>query len=284
MQFFSNNVMNESFNIVLVGTGGQGVILSSSILGMAALKTNQINKVRTAETHGMAQRGGTVIVHLRFGPNVESPLVKTNTADAILSFELAETIRYLEYLKPNGILLANDEMIMPPVLFRGQHVKINPELCIGCGNCRINCCINTYFRDPKNCVVISSPASQILNGHCKVLSGCTGCMRCIGICNRNAIQLVKEISYPTYSDIESQIKSVSINGFIIPASKKAVELGDIRMTNIIMVGALLGFEEVPLKLEQVQEAIKNALSPKVVDTNLKALEIGQELIKILKKQ
>ena len=277
--------MNESFNIVLVGTGGQGVILSSSILGMAALKTNPINKVRTAETHGMAQRGGTVIVHLRFGPNVESPLVKTNTADAILSFELAETIRYLEYLKkPNGILLANDEMIMPPVLFRGQHVNINSDSCIGCGNCRINCCVNANYRNPKNCVVISSPASQILNGRCEVLSGCTGCMRCIGICSQNAIQLVKEISYPLYSDIENQIKIVSTNGFIIPASKKAVELGDIRMTNIIMVGALLGFEQVPLKLEQVREAIRSTLNPKVVDKNLKALEIGQELIKNLKKK
>jgi len=90
------------FNIVLVGTGGQGVILSSNILGWTAIKSDPRNKVRTAETHGMAQRGGTVIVHLRFGHNVESPLVKTRSADVMLAFELAEAVRYLDFLNPMG--------------------------------------------------------------------------------------------------------------------------------------------------------------------------------------
>ncbi|MFX1298068.1 MAG: 2-oxoacid:acceptor oxidoreductase family protein, partial [Promethearchaeota archaeon] len=141
--------MDKDFNIVLVGTGGQGVISASNILGWAALKMDGDNKVRTAETHGMAQRGGTVIVHLRFGRYVESPLVKIRNADVILSLELVEAVRYLNYLKKDGILLVNDDIIIPPILFQGQHMIVDPEVCVGCGNCRINCLVNTYYQDPK---------------------------------------------------------------------------------------------------------------------------------------
>ena len=271
--------MKKNFNIVLVGTGGQGVIVASNILGWAALKTDRENKVRTAETHGMAQRGGTVIVHLRFGPMVESPLVKTKSADAILAFELVEAVRYMDYLKPNGILLVNDESIIPPVLFRGKHVEVNQELCIGCGNCKMNCLINTYYRDPKSLAVINSPSSRIINGECEILSGCTGCLSCLEICNQNAIQLVEEISYPPHSDIERMIKQVSNNGFIIPASRIAVEMGDIRMTNTVMLGALLGFNSMPLKFKNVEKAISQILTPKVAKMNLKALKAGRELMK-----
>ncbi len=276
--------MNENFNIVLVGTGGQGVILSSNILGWAALKTSQKNKVRTAETHGMAQRGGTVIVHLRFGPTVESPMVKKKSADSILSFELVEAVRYSDFLKPDGILLVNDEVILPPVMFRGQHASINRDFCIGCGNCRTNCLINTYYRDPKSLAVINSPASRITNGVCEILSGCTGCSACIEICCRNAIQIEKEITYPCYLEIENKLKAISKNSFIIPASRTAMEMGEIRMTNVIMIGALLEFKDVPLEPSAIKEAMKQLLGPKIIDPNLKALEAGQGLMKkILKK-
>ncbi len=273
-----DDTMDKDYNIVLVGTGGQGVILASTILGWAALHLNEKTKVRTAETHGMAQRGGTVIVHLRFGPNVESPLVKTHSADVILSFELVEAIRYMNYLKPDGIMLVNNEIIIPPVLFRGQHVSVDPAVCIGCGNCRMNCYINTYYQDMDTLAIVSAPSSRIVNGKCEILPGCTGCVRCVEICNQNAIQLIKEISYPLYSEIEQTIKSASKNSYIIPASTIARELGDIRMTNIVMIGALLGFTNVPLKPELIKEAIHQILRPNVVEQNLKALETGQKLI------
>ena len=274
--------MHDSFNIVLVGTGGQGVILSSNIIGWAALHANSGNKVRTAETHGMAQRGGTVIVHLRFGPLVESPLVKMNSADAIVSFELVEAVRYINYLKPNGILLVNNEIIIPPILFQGQHVEIDPEKCIGCGNCQINCLVNTYYENTDTLAIINSPSSCIVNGHCKTLPGCTGCMRCMGICKHEAIHLIEEISYPPYSAIENLIHSASPNSFIIPAAKIARDMGDNRMTNIVMIGALLGFEKVPLAIETIKEAIRRLLKPKTVEKNLKALLAGQNLIKQLR--
>ncbi|NVM52935.1 MAG: 2-oxoacid:acceptor oxidoreductase family protein [Candidatus Helarchaeota archaeon] len=271
--------MKKEFNIILVGTGGQGVISASTILGWAALKMDQNNKVRTAETHGMAQRGGTVIVHLRFGKEIESPLVKINNADVMLSLELVEAVRYLNYLKPEGILLVNNDSIIPPVLFQGQHMAVDPEVCFGCGNCRINCLVNTYYQDPKSSAVITSPASRVINGHCEILSGCTGCTLCTQICNQHALRLVQDLSYPAYSEIENEIKTTSSNGFILPASSIATELGDIRMTNVVLIGALLGFEDVPLKLEIIMDSIKKNLKQKLVERNLKALEAGLNLIK-----
>lgn len=274
--------MDDDFNIVLLGTGGQGVISASNILGWAALKMNDENKVRSAETHGMAQRGGTVIVHLRFGKKVESPLVKINSADVILSLELVEAVRYLHYLKQDGILLVNDDSIIPPILFQGQHMIVDSGVCIGCGNCRMNCLVNTYYQNPKCSAVIASPASRIINGHCEILSGCTGCTACAQICSQQALRLVKELSYPAYSDIVNTIKSASVNSYLIPATKNAIELGNIRMTNVVMIGALLGFKNVPLKLEIVKESIKRSLNPKLVDINLKALEAGLNIIKEMK--
>ncbi|MDD1779479.1 MAG: 2-oxoacid:acceptor oxidoreductase family protein [Candidatus Helarchaeota archaeon] len=267
--------MVTEFNIVLVGTGGQGVILSSNILGWTAIKSDPTNKVRTAETHGMAQRGGTVIVHLRFGHDVESPLVKTRSADVILAFELAEAVRYLDFLKSNGILLVSDEILIPPVCYRGQHARVNPKACIGCGNCRINCNINTYFQNSQSFAVINSPASHIINGACEILPGCTGCMTCVEICRRDAIDVIKEISYPPTTDIANAFKTITNQGFILPVSKIAQELGDIRMLNTVMIGALFGFPTIPLNFEVVKDVIRELLPPKVVELNLKALHAGR---------
>lgn len=270
--------MSTEFNIVLVGTGGQGVILSSNILGWTAIKSDQTNKVRTAETHGMAQRGGTVIVHLRFGHDVESPLVKTRSADVMLAFEMAEAVRYLDFLKPNGILLVSDEILIPPICYRGQHARVNPKDCIGCGNCRINCNINTYFQDSPSFAVINFPASHIVNGACEILSGCTGCMTCVEICRRNAIDIIKEISYPPTTDIANAFKTITNQAFILPVSRIAQELGDIRMLNTVMIGALFGFPNIPLKFEIVKDVIHELLPMKVVALNMKALDAGRQYV------
>ncbi|MHA1270441.1 MAG: indolepyruvate oxidoreductase subunit beta [Candidatus Helarchaeota archaeon] len=271
--------MDENFSIILVGTGGQGVIRASSVLGWAVLQSNEDYQLRTAETHGMAQRGGSVIVHLRFGPDVESPLVKTQSADVLISFELVEAIRYINYIKKDGIILINNEIIIPPVLFRAQHIEIDPAICIGCGNCSSNCSVNTYFKNPKAITIIDHPALSIINGICQVLEGCTGCKLCIKTCSQNAITPEYKIRYPLYDEIENKLKSVSKNYHIIKASQLAQKLGDIRMTNIVMIGALLSFEEVPITVNAVKGAIRKVFNPKIADINIKALESGFNLIK-----
>lgn len=102
--------MKPKTNILLTGVGGQGVITASNILGKAAVssKTN----VFVSEVHGMAQRGGSVNCTIRLG-NVSGPLVASGTADAIISMEPSETLRYMNYTNKNTIIVTDITPIIP---------------------------------------------------------------------------------------------------------------------------------------------------------------------------
>jgi indolepyruvate ferredoxin oxidoreductase beta subunit len=104
----------KSFNILFVGIGGQGVIRAIQILAWAALLENY--KVRTAETHGMAQRGGSVSSFLRFGYKVEGPLIPSGSSQIIIALEASEAARYFRYANSNTIFLINDKIIVPPTV------------------------------------------------------------------------------------------------------------------------------------------------------------------------
>ena len=84
-------------NCLLCGVGGQGVVLASRLIAFAAMEKG--NFVRTTETIGMAQRGGSVVSHVRMGEQVHSPLIPEGEADVILAFEPGEAVRCLPYLK-----------------------------------------------------------------------------------------------------------------------------------------------------------------------------------------
>lgn len=98
-------------NVIFAGVGGQGVILASKILMEVAMKSGY--DVKESEVHGMAQRGGSVDCHVRYGKKVYSPLIEKGTADYIVSLELLESMRKLEYLSPQGVMLVNHEKINP---------------------------------------------------------------------------------------------------------------------------------------------------------------------------
>lgn len=101
-------------NILITGIGGQGTVLAAKLLAQAAREKGW--EVRTAETIGMAQRGGSVISHVRVGDNDEdvySPLIKRGTADIVIAFEPAEAVRVLEYLAPGGLLVSASSAIVP---------------------------------------------------------------------------------------------------------------------------------------------------------------------------
>jgi indolepyruvate ferredoxin oxidoreductase beta subunit len=106
-------------DIVIVGVGGQGVILISDVLGRAAVKAGM--PVRGAETHGMAQRGGSVINHTRLGCRF-SPLVPTGGADVLLALEPAEALRFGHYLSREGVALINTEPVLPISVTMGKSV------------------------------------------------------------------------------------------------------------------------------------------------------------------
>ena len=108
---------NKVTNIFLSGVGGQGTILASNILAEVFLKAGY--DVKKAEVHGMAQRGGDVTTHFRFGKKVYSPLIKYGDVDFLLSFELLEALRYINWMKPDGKIIINRQEILPPAVSLG---------------------------------------------------------------------------------------------------------------------------------------------------------------------
>ncbi|HJB94732.1 MAG TPA: indolepyruvate oxidoreductase subunit beta [Candidatus Mediterraneibacter intestinigallinarum] len=98
-------------NCLLCGVGGQGVVLASRLIAYAAMEQGDF--VRTTETIGMAQRGGSVVSHVRAGREVHSPLIPAKSADVILAFEPGEAVRCLPYLKENGLVITNSRIVKP---------------------------------------------------------------------------------------------------------------------------------------------------------------------------
>ena len=112
---------NDIKNILIVGVGGQGVILASDILSKAAMIDGF--DAKKSEIHGMSQRGGSVFSHVRFGKNVASPVISRGEVDILVSMEEMETARWAEYCNPNTVIIMNAERIIP----QGSEEKDYPE-------------------------------------------------------------------------------------------------------------------------------------------------------------
>jgi indolepyruvate ferredoxin oxidoreductase beta subunit len=184
-------------NIVICGVGGQGIILASNVLCTAAFAEG--NDVKKSEVHGMAQRGGSVITHVRFGKKVHSPLIEQGTADLILAFEKLEALRYLHYVKPEGMIIVNDREIPPMSV------------------------------------------------------------------------LVGTAEYP--QDIDRKLRRRGRTLFV-DADERALELGNIRTANIILLGVLSQFMD--FRKTSWDHAIKENVKAKYVDLNIVAFEKGKE--------
>lgn len=184
-------------NIVICGVGGQGIILASNVLCTAAFAEG--NDVKKSEVHGMAQRGGSVITHVRFGKKVHSPLIEQDTADLILAFEKLEALRYLNYVKPEGMIIVNDREIPPMSV------------------------------------------------------------------------LVGAAEYP--QDIDRKLRRRGRTLFV-DADERALELGNIRTANIILLGVLSQFMD--FEKTSWDHAIKENVKAKYVDLNIVAFEKGKE--------
>lgn len=107
----------KSFDLLITGVGGQGAILASDIIGKAAVSAGL--PIRAAETHGMAQRGGSVVNHIRVGNDYGSMIPKKG-ADLLLALEPMEAVRYLDFLRDGGIIIVNTQPIVPVTVTSGQ--------------------------------------------------------------------------------------------------------------------------------------------------------------------
>jgi indolepyruvate ferredoxin oxidoreductase beta subunit len=142
------------FNCILAGVGGQGTVLASKLIAQAAM--NKGLNVRTAETIGMAQRGGCVLSHVRFGKNIHSSMIPRHSADILIGFEPAEAVRCLSYLKKGGMVVVSDKAIKPvtsslsntdysaaPMLSylkeQAEHVVVvdTDKICADCGSAKV---------------------------------------------------------------------------------------------------------------------------------------------------
>jgi indolepyruvate ferredoxin oxidoreductase beta subunit len=189
-------------NIFLSGVGGQGTILASNILGEVFLKAGY--DVKKSEVHGMAQRGGDVTTHFRFGEKVYSPLIKYGDVDFLISFELLEAARYINWVKPEGRIIINKQKILPPAVSLGQ------------------------------------------------------------------------AEYP--KDVEKIFKNYfEDHVWMVDGQEIARKLGNIQAANVVLVGAFSNFFP-EFKEEQWTDAIKEFLSPKLHDLNIKAFHEGRRAL------
>lgn len=104
-------------NIMIVGVGGQGTLLTSRILGGIMLDAGY--DVKLSEVHGMAQRGGSVVTFVRYGEEVAEPIVEEGQADVLIAFETLEALRYAHFLKKDGVLIVNEQRIDPITVVTG---------------------------------------------------------------------------------------------------------------------------------------------------------------------
>ncbi len=191
--------MSKIKNIIICGTGGQGILMASEVLCSAAWRSGF--DVKKSEVHGMAQRGGSVSSHVRFGEKVNSVLVEKGAADVVLALEKMEALRWVNFLAPDGKLITCDLAIEPMTVNTGSAV---------------------------------------------------------------------------YPDVEGIIKEKAIPNLMIPVMEIAKELGNLRVMNIILLGA--ASRHLPEISEKSWfEAIEERVPPKAYQVNLEAFKRGKAL-------
>ena len=116
-------------DFIIGGVGGQGALLASDVIAEVGISIGM--DVKKSDVHGMAQRGGAVISHVRWGPKVYSPLVERGRADFLMALELLEALRWLPYLKPGGTVIVNHQQIRPTSTVYGDDEYNPPQEILG---------------------------------------------------------------------------------------------------------------------------------------------------------
>lgn len=196
----TSHVLDRLFNVSLVGVGGQGILLTSDILALAAMHAGL--DVKKSEIHGMSQRGGSVISQVRFGAKVHSPIIPDGQSDVLVSFERTEALRYAHLAKPGAKILVNDMERIPITVSSGLQAPIQD-------------------------------ADRRL------------------------------AAYPGLT--------------LIDANPLAIQAGNLRAANVVLVGALSTF--VPFDEEHWQSAMRERIPAKLLDVNLRAFALGRAAVR-----
>ena len=186
-------------SILLAGVGGQGIVLASKILAKCAFTAGYM--VKESELHGMAQRGGSVISHVRFGEEVYSPLIPGGKADFLVALEELEGLRYTYFLKSSAQVILNSKQVAPSIII--------PE----------------NSRYPEN--------------------------------------------------IKEKLESLGFRVDAVKALEEAKELGNLKVENIILIGALSRY--LPFTVEDWQRTIEESVPVKTIEINMKAFITGREI-------
>ena len=183
-------------NILIAGVGGQGTLLASRVLGKLFLSLGY--DVKISEVHGMAQRGGSVVTHVKYGDKVYSPLVEPGGADILLAFEKMEAVRWIHFLKDDGMDIVNTQEIDPMPVILGTE------------------------------------------------------------------------QYP--GDLDELLNELCSNPVTIDALSIAADLGNVRVVNTVLMGALA--RHLDIDVTKWEDAIKATVPPKTIDINLRAFYSG----------
>jgi len=214
--------MNSTTNLIFAGVGGQGVLLIAELTALTAVRAG--HDVKQTEVHGVSQRGGSVESHVRFGPEVHSPLVMRGQADVVVGLEKLEGLRYADYLRPS-----------PPAPSRSTPEGL-----------------------PSGSSLTGEGGVLLVNDH-EIIPGSVA----------NAAE-----RYPHHALDFLRDKGVRV--IALPASQCAKDLGDGRMANMILLGALSTL--LNLSDEAWRETLPARLPAKYLEANLRAFETGRELV------
>lgn len=183
-------------NILLAGVGGQGTVLASKLIAKCAMNSGL--NARTAETIGMAQRGGCVVSHVRVGEEIHSPLIPAGQADIIIGFEPAEAVRKLNYLKKGGTVVVNKTAVKPATDALGK------------ANYDGNAMLEFLKKNADNVIIIDGDAVCMECGSAKVLNivllGAAVGSGVLGIKPETAVNAIKET-------LPEKVVPMNINAF-----------------------------------------------------------------------
>jgi indolepyruvate ferredoxin oxidoreductase beta subunit len=227
-------------NLLVCGVGGQGVILFSNIISDLAMNAGL--DVKKSEVHGMAQRGGSVTTHIRYSPKVFSPLIEEGTADVIVAFEMLEALRYVHFLGPKGRLVYDTHRIDPLPVATGAVERPTDQ----------------WLEEQLTARLPARDGGDITQ-------------------SRGGIGIVSQAaeSDRVPSCPEPNVQSPKSPLLRVPAFSTALKLGNSRVQNTVMLGAISCLLEFP---EQAyKQAVSRLVKPKVVDLNLKAFAEGRAL-------